>query len=86
MKLTDANGNAITNVTYKFFIQNIGNGVQQGILRILSLTTFPSPTSVHLSNISDHVGPRSALQDFNQDGIVTGNPFGLPFSPVTAIV
>ena len=85
-QVTDANGNPVPGVSFQYFTQAVGGGVTQGVVRILSGTAFPTPVTIRISNVRDRVGPRSALNDFNQDGVVTGNPFAPPFATITTSI
>ena len=81
--ITDSSGNALSGITFSYYIQTLGNGVTQGVVQIFRDVAFPSPTIVTINGVTDRVGPRSALQDFNQDGVVTGNPFAPALVPAT---
>ncbi|MGN6370638.1 MAG: beta strand repeat-containing protein [Phycisphaerae bacterium] len=82
-QLSDQAGNVLPGLSFQYYTQTLGDGSIQGIVRIITSSVIPTPVvNVRIANIVDRVGPRSALNDFNQDGVVTGNPFAPAFTTV----
>lgn len=79
-----ATGDAITDVTFAYIRQTAADGTIQSVLRILSASGFGGATSVTVTLpgsaappvLTDVTGPRSALLDYNQDGVYEMDPFG----------
>jgi hypothetical protein len=97
VSVTDTStGNAITDLTFGYFRQTAPDGSTQGVLRIFSNSNFGGATGVTVTlhggvtapTIADITGLRSALLDYNQDGVndPAGDPFGTTIPGLSAIV
>jgi hypothetical protein len=79
-------GTDISGLTFGYFNVTAPDGSVQGVIRIFSALNFGGATSVKITlqggvnsnSIADRTGLRSALFDYNQDGVpdVQGDPFG----------
>jgi hypothetical protein len=89
-----ATGQAITDLTFGYERRVLSDGTVQSVLKIFSPSHFNGASGVTLSFadgttmpwITDGTGSRSALLDYNQDGIREPDPFGTPVTGGTLVI
>ena len=79
-----ATGEPVPNITFGYSVGAASDGVtKEFLISINDSTPLPAPVSLVIRNLGDNFGTRTALLDFNQDGINTTNPFSpAPADPI----
>ncbi len=89
-------GTQITDLTFNYLTQTAADGSTQGVIQIISPSNFGGAGELRVTlkggiaapTIADQTGLRSALLDYNQDGVLdpTGDPFGTTLLATTQLL
>ncbi len=77
-------GDAVSGITIGYYAGFGTDGVtKEYFVSLVSTSSLPSSIQLIIRNLTDNFGTRTALLDFNQDGIDTTNPFSpAPANPI----
>jgi hypothetical protein len=80
-------GLPVPGVTFSYSSGVASDGITKlYFLTITDNSTFPALVTLVIRNLSDNFGTRTSLLDFNQDGVLTNNPFSIaPNEPIVDV-